>query len=190
MPTFAVTSIGVDQPGIVAMVTGVLLEHGCNLEDTAMSVLRGQFAMVMVVAAPEGADAVELESELRERVSRFDLVTVVRPLQEAPASALATADGVGADGVPVDGEAWTVVVYGPDNPGIVHLVAEQLAVMEINIVDVTTRVSGADGALYSMVMEVVPPEGLEPADAEAALADATAAEGLTVRITPSDADLF
>ena len=179
MPSFAITSIGHDRPGIVAAVTRVLLDRGCNLEDTAMSILRGQFAMVLVVAAPEGSDAGDLERALLDETASFDLVVAVRELQED----VATRDDTGAG-------RCTVVVYGPDHPGIVHLVAQQLASRDVNIVDVTTRVSGTGGALYSMVMEVVLPPGLAAAELESALAGAAEADDLTVRVTPADADLL
>lgn len=178
MPSFAITSIGADQPGIVAAVTGVLLEHGCNLEDTAMSILRGQFAMVMIVAAPDGTDAAMLERALVSETATLDLVTTVRRLHEHA-----------AEGMPA-GDVCTVVVYGPDHPGIVHLVAERLASLGVNIVDVTTRVSGHDDALYTMVMEVVLPSGLDAPAVESALTEAAAADGLTVRVTPADADVL
>ena len=44
---------GADRPGIVAAVTGVLVEHGGNLEDTSMTILGGHFAMMLVVAVPD-----------------------------------------------------------------------------------------------------------------------------------------
>jgi len=56
----AVSAIGADRPGIVAAVTGVLVDRGCNLEDASMSILRGHFAMMLVVAAPPLTDAAEL----------------------------------------------------------------------------------------------------------------------------------
>ena len=179
MPSFAITSIGHDRPGIVAAVTRVLLDRGCNLEDTAMSILRGQFAMVLVVAAPDDTDAADLERALLDETAAFDLVVAVRELQED----VATRDDT-------DAGRCTVVVYGPDHPGIVHLVARELATRNVNIVDVTTRVSGTDGALYSMVMEVVLPAGLTAAALEADLSAAAASDDLTVRVTPADADLF
>src|SRR5207237_7212888 len=52
MAHFAVTAVGVDRPGIVAGLTGVFVEHGCNLEDCSMTILRGHFAMTLVVDAP------------------------------------------------------------------------------------------------------------------------------------------
>ena len=144
-----------------------------------MSILRGQFAMVMVVAAPDGTDAADLEGALLEQTVAFDLVVAVRALHDD----VAMHDDV-------DEARCTVVVYGPDHPGIVHLVANELAARNVNIVDVTTRVSGTGGALYSMVMEVVLPPGLDVAGLEAELSAAAADDDLTVRVTPSDADVL
>ncbi len=67
MPHFAVSAVGVDRPGIVAAVTGVLVEQGCNLEDTSMSILRGHFAMMLLVAGPDGLTAEALEAALTSR---------------------------------------------------------------------------------------------------------------------------
>ncbi|HEX7165847.1 MAG TPA: ACT domain-containing protein [Acidimicrobiales bacterium] len=181
MPTLAITAIGIDRPGIVAAVTRVLLDHGCNLEDTAMSILRGQFAMVLVVDAPAGTDAAALEAALGSETAELDLTASVRELHASAATATA------------EGSRWTVVVYGPDHPGIVHLVAARLAAANVNILDVTTRVtegSATAGSLYSMVMEVLLPPGLEPDAVEAALTSGPEAEGLTCRLHPADADVL
>ncbi|MBW3611674.1 MAG: GHKL domain-containing protein [Actinobacteria bacterium] len=53
MAHVAVTAIGTDRPGIVARVTGVLVEHGGNLEDSAMTILGGHFAIMLVVEVPD-----------------------------------------------------------------------------------------------------------------------------------------
>ena len=46
------TALGDDRPGLVAEVTRYVLERGGNLEDSRMVNLRGQFAMMMLVARP------------------------------------------------------------------------------------------------------------------------------------------
>lgn len=178
MPVFAVTSVGIDRPGIVAAVTGALAEQGCNLEDTAMTILRGQFAMVMIVAAPEGTSAHQLEASLGASAAVLDLVVTVREVHPLAGAA------------DMFGPRATVVVYGPDHPGLVHLVASELAARAVNIVDVTTRVSGSSDRLYSMVMEVVLPPGIDATALERDLAAAGAADDLTVRVSPADADLL
>ena len=114
MPHVAVTAVGADRPGIVAAVTGVLVEHGCNLADTSMTILRGHFAMMLVVDAPAALSPAQLEEALGGPASALDLVVTVRPIDEAVAAS-------------PGGEPWTVSVYGSDRPGIVHGVTSKLA---------------------------------------------------------------
>ena len=47
------TAVGADRPGIVAALTGALLEIGGNLEDMRAALLRGSFATVLAVALPD-----------------------------------------------------------------------------------------------------------------------------------------
>jgi glycine cleavage system transcriptional repressor len=178
MTHFAVTAVGADRPGIVAAVTRTFVDHGCNLEDSSMTILRGQFAMMLVVDAPPSVTAAELEEALAVPAGDLDLVVTVRP---APDDATGVADS----------GTWTVSVHGADRPGIVHGVAALLAERSVNIVDLSTRVVGpADHALYTMVLEVTLPAGADAPALEAAL-DALAGElGVTCRLHPSDADIL
>ena len=114
MPHFALSAVGADRPGIVAAVTGAFAEHGCNLEDSSMTILRGQFAMMLIVDAPAGVGAGELQATLAGPAADLDLVVTVRPADEPPE-------------VEPEVESWTVSVYGADHPGIVHGVASLLA---------------------------------------------------------------
>ena len=63
-PDYAVTAIGRDRPGIVAAISAALLEVDGNLEDSHMSILRGHFAVMLIVRAPEGADPEALAARL------------------------------------------------------------------------------------------------------------------------------
>jgi glycine cleavage system transcriptional repressor len=175
---FAVTAVGADRPGIVAAVTRAFVDHGCNLEDSSMTILRGQFAMMLVVDAPAGVGAPELEQALALPAADLDLVVSVRPAAEAEDTLRETA-------------AWTVSVHGADHPGIVHGVTALLAERSVNIVDLSTRVVGAPGhALYTMVLDVtLPPDG-DPAELERELENKAAELGVTCRLHPSEADIL
>src|SRR5436305_11297048 len=83
MTYFAVTAVGADRPGIVAAVSKVFVEHGCNIEDSAMTILRGQFAMMLIVAAPAEAGRAELEAALGAPSVELDLIVTVQPLEGA-----------------------------------------------------------------------------------------------------------
>lgn len=178
MPTLAVTAIGADRPGIVAGVTGALVAHGCNLEDTSMSILRGHFAMVLIVAAPEGLEPATLEEALVADAATSGLVVAVRSVTDAHA------------GAGPAGERWTVVVYGADHPGIVHGITSVLAGAGVNIVDLTTRMTGDGRPIYAMVMEVELPEGLSGEDLDARLAATSADLGVECTLHASEADIL
>ena len=177
MAHFAVTAVGADRPGIVAAVTGALAEHGCNLEDSSMTILRGQFAMMLVVDAPAGVAAGDLQAALAGPAAALDLVLTVRPASEAPPGA--------------DADSWTVSVHGADHPGIVHGVTALLADRSVNIVDLSTRVIGAAGTpVYTMILEVTLPPGGDPHQLQADLEAKAGELGVTCRLHPSEADIL
>ncbi len=178
MPHFAISAVGADRPGIVAAVSGVLVEQGCNLEDTSMSILRGHFAMMLVVAGPEGLVPEALEQALGEPARRLELVVSVRLID---------------DGVPASppGEAWTVAVYGADRPGIVHGVASLLADSGVNVVDMTTRVIGdPERPVYAMVLEVSIPSDVGPDQLEQRLEGLAGDLGVECSMHRSEADIL
>ena len=178
MPHVAVTAIGSDRPGIVAAVTGVLVEHGCNLEDTSMTILRGHFAMMLVVDTPPKLSAAELESALEHPAAALELVVTVRPIDDAVVSSPA-------------GEAWTVSVYGADHPGIVHGVASKLAAAGVNIVDLATRVIGDPSQpVYAMIIEVTVPAGVDAATLGEELKALAAELHVDCSLHRSDADIL
>jgi len=137
LPELAVTAVGADRPGIIARLTGVLLEHGGNLEDTAMTILSGQFAMVMVVSTDTAPAA--LEDALAEAVADMGMIVSVAEV------------GPGARGAPA---THVVSVYGSDRPGMVHAAASVLAERDINVTDLATRVLDGESPVYAMMFEV------------------------------------
>jgi glycine cleavage system transcriptional repressor len=178
VPHFAVSAVGADRPGIVAAVTGAFVEHGCNLEDTSMTILRGHFAMMLIVAAPPDISTEELERALAGAAAAFDLVVSVRPID---------------DDVPTspDGDAWTVSVYGADQPGIVHRVTATLASAGVNVVDLTTRVIGdEDRPVYAMVLDVTVPDGVDPTELGRQLRELAGDLGVDCSLHPSEADIL
>ena len=181
MPTLAVTAIGADQPGIVAAVSAALVERGCNLEDTSMSILRGQFAMVLIVDAPSGVTATDLEADLVAATAALQLVVSVRDVADV-------GSGGGAAG---DQGGWTVVVYGADHPGIVHGITSVLAGLAANVVDLATRViGGADRPVYAMLLDVTLPAGVGADGVEARLDEVCGDLGVEWSLHPSDADVL
>ena len=168
MSQAVISAIGPDRPGIVANVTRILLQHGCNIADSHMGLLNGRFSMMLVVEVP---------GNLREQEFADDLEN--------------TARGLGLDAIHAEyvGEAvesapatHVVTVYGADHPGIVAAVTHTLAEAGASVTDLQTRLAGD---LYVMTIEVSGGEG-----AEEALRAVAAAQDVEVSIRPLDADVL
>lgn len=169
----AVTVIGNDRPGIVAGVTKVLYEAGCNLEDVTSTILRGHFSMVMVVRAA-GADAAALEAALQPVAREMDLIVAARPVEEtAPV---------------VEDSTHLVSVYGADHPGIVFRVADVLAGLGANVTDLTSRVIGSpEQPVYALMLEI---STARSADVAAGLESLRGEIGVEVSIHPIERDVL
>ncbi|MGH2951143.1 MAG: glycine cleavage system protein R [Solirubrobacterales bacterium] len=139
---FAITAIGRDRPGIVAAVSRALLELEGNIEDSQMSILRGHFAVMLIVGVPAavGADQVArrlggVRDELGLEAIMVEEVDELDPAPPRPTHVL--------------------TVYGADHPGIVSAVAGTLAAEGVNITDLETRLAGSDERpLYAMLLEL------------------------------------
>jgi glycine cleavage system transcriptional repressor len=174
---FAVSAVGGDRPGIVAGLTAELAGLGCNLEDTSMTVLRGRFAMVLVVAGPEGLAAGDLERAMARRAEELGMAVWVHDVDEAVPR-------------PVEGETWSVAVHGADRTGIVAAVSAALAEAGVNIHDLSTRLVGSEDPYYAMLLEVVLPPGADSAQVSSRLDRVAAELGVTVSMRPSGADIL
>jgi glycine cleavage system transcriptional repressor len=178
VPHVAVTALGVDRPGIVAAVTGVLMRHGGNLEDTAMTNLGGHFAMMLVVEVPDSEGAEALEAALVDEVGGLGLTVAVRPIVEAP-----------PDGP--RGKPWAVSLYGADQPGIVHRVAQKLADHQANIVDLSTRVVGPGPEhAYVLLLELSLPASADSDRLAQELTTLADELGVEIHLRPDDADVL
>ena len=171
----AVTAVGLDRPGIVAAVSHVLYDIGGNIEDSRMAILGGHFAMVLIVALPDGTDATALERALAEPAGALDLITSVRPVADAPP--------LNAEGTP-----YIVSVYGADKPGIVWQISEALAAAHVNICDLATHVVGDQEPVYVMILEVDLPPGADGEAIGTALKVIGEVLGVDVAFNPMDAE--
>jgi glycine cleavage system transcriptional repressor len=170
-----ISALGEDRPGIVAAVAEALRDHGCNLLDTSMTILRGRFAMVLVVTGPDDTGALE-----------DALVRATAPLGVSCTVAPAPAAAAGAAGSP-----YVLSVYGADRPGIVARIARLLADGGVNITDLSTRLIGrSQQPVYAMVLDVVVPDAL-PVERLAAELEAVGVElGVHCRLHPADEDVL
>jgi len=180
MTHFALTAVGRDRPGIVAAVSRALLDHSVNIEDSQMTILRGHFTMVLVVAPPEGADMDRLRVDL-------DAVREQLDLEVLNLSALVEADP-SAEPAPTH----IVTLYGADHPGIVHAATSVLAERGVDITDLTTKLvaEDADPPIYALMMEIAPPQGADAGELESALQGVAGEQGVDLTMRQLDEEVL
>ncbi len=178
MRRFALSAIGGDRPGIVAGVSGALLRHGANIEDSRMAILGGHFTMMLVVTLPAEGDLDALRADLDETRATLGLGAVA--LEEVAAGA----------GIVRPQPSHLVTVYGADHPGIVHSVSSTLAESGVNVVDVATHRVAGEGQqpIYAMMMEVELPAGLDASRVEADLRRIADRESLDLSVRALEAE--
>lgn len=142
---YIMTAFGKDRPGIVADVTSLLYETGCNLEDTTMSMLSDEFTINLLFSSSDEKIEAKLLDGCKELERTRSISAFIRPLQERthvspPAAPIAT-----------------IHVEGLDQAGIVYKISQYLADNSLNIIDLkstvkTTPESGT--SLYLMDIHI------------------------------------
>jgi glycine cleavage system transcriptional repressor len=144
----ALSAIGEDHPGIVAALTKVFYETGCNLENSSMTQLRGDFAVLLLVSIPESVTLQTLNNLLQPIIQKWSLAVTLRELKPEEVNP------AGSSVLP-----YTLMVYGLDHPGIVYKVAQSATEQKINIIDLRTHVTENNGkTLYSLILEIEIPD--------------------------------
>lgn len=126
---FALSAIGRDRPGIVADLAELIYECDCNLEDSSMTILGSEFAVLLLLTG-EGAD---VETRLSSACKRLEwekrLTVFFRPLEGEPISYRSQEHAT----------PFELQVVGVDKAGIVANVARCLADHRINIAQMATQ---------------------------------------------------
>lgn len=174
MPELAVTAIGTDRPGIVAAVAEALRDHGGNIEDSAMTILGGRFAIMLVVAIDEGAE--DLRSDLDAVARELGLQVTVSDVE--PGAGLETPTHV-------------LSVYGSDKPGILAGVTRALADLGVNITDLSTRMLPPDDQpVYAMVLEIALPDEVTEDELERVLGQVGERIGVDHTLRPLETETY
>jgi len=118
-----ITALGEDKPGIIDKLTEIVVECSCNVIDSRMSVLGGEFAVMLMVSG-KWNELAKLEDSLAAASESLGLtITCKRTEPNKPA----------ADLMP-----YSVEVISIDQPGIVHELARFFSSRDINIQELNT----------------------------------------------------
>ncbi len=128
MAKAVISTIGHDRPGLVSDITAIATDLDLNIEDSRMTVLGGEFAVLMAVEGSE-ATLAQFDEKLSALCSGNDLAYIYRPTRERSTN--------------VAVRPYTATVVALDHPGIVHAIAAFFSARGINIRDLHTDTSPA-----------------------------------------------
>ena len=177
MRRWIVTALGKDRPGIVAGVTQVLYKLGCNLEDSAMTRLEGEFAVMLIFSGSAKVTELVLERAFGA-LRKKGLAVHIKPLKISETVKPAKR-----------GKLCVISVYGADRPGIVYHISKALAARKINITNVETHQS-KHPSLYLMLLEVEVPKRFATATLETWLRSLGKKLKVEVTVRSGEADVL
>ena len=146
MPYISLTAIGKDKPGIVAEITKVLCDLRCNIEDSTMTILHDQFAMILIVKLANGVLQKTLSSKLNAAAKKLFLSLSFSQIPDFSSRKKKNAN------------PYVISVYGKDKTGIVASISGFLAAKKVNITNVKTTLSKS---AYIMLIEADFPAKLD-----------------------------
>ncbi len=119
-----ISAVGKDQPGIVNSLSRSIFETQCNIIDSRMAVLGGEFAIILMVSG--GASAISrLTTLLAEAAEELGLAITTKTTSARQATPALL--------------PYTIEAVALDNPGIVYQLASFLSSREINIESLSTE---------------------------------------------------
>jgi len=137
-----ITALGSDRPGIVNDLSTLVASHRCNIQDSRMTVLGGEFAIIMMIAGSDEGIA-ELEEKLASEAEALNLTTIIKRTmgRETCNNTI----------------AYVTEIIAIDNPGIVSDITGFFSHRKINIDDLTTGTYAAPHTgtqMFNLTMRV------------------------------------
>jgi len=119
-----ITATGFDRPGIVSEISGIITTHGGNVEESRMSKMGSDFAIIMLITVSK-----DWEESLEVALQALKNLTITTKYTEAYK--------------PSDSNKYQIDLKGADNEGIVKVLSEFLADKSINIIEMNSHISPA-----------------------------------------------
>ncbi len=119
-----ISALGADRPGIVDELSDIIYSHELNIEDSRMTVLGGEFAILLLVSGEQTA----IEN-LQAKSSDIEQSLQMRLLIKAT-----TTSALDNNSIP-----YSVEVTSIDHPGIVKNITRFFSNRNINIVNLQTE---------------------------------------------------
>ena len=146
---FIMTAFSKDRPGIVADVTEVIYENGCNLEDSTMTSMLDEFAIILLFVGKGDSIEDQLLRDCRRLEREKGITAFIRSVEAKDKEKQ------------IIFHTKTINVEGIDQTGIVFKVSKFLANNNINIENLTSqKINSPESgtAIYFMEIKVQVPE--------------------------------
>jgi glycine cleavage system transcriptional repressor len=123
-----IAALGEDRPGLVDRLAGWVTDSGCNIADSRMTVLGGEFAVLLLVTG-NWNNLAKLENQCDSMQEQLGMTLHIKRTEQRPAE---------GDFLP-----YGVDVVSLDHPGIIHNLASFFSQRNINIQDLSTSTYAA-----------------------------------------------
>ena len=124
MNSLIISAVGSDRPGIVSEISGVITSHGGNVEESRMSRLGSDFAIIMLVSVdPDWVESLEVALQ---SINELTIISKTTKAKEG-----------------VEDAQCQIDLSGADNEGIVKVLSKYLAGKSINILEMQTHITNA-----------------------------------------------
>lgn len=152
MDKFVLSVIGKDKPGILARISTILFQFGCNIEDVSQTILQTEFASIFIVHNPRGCALDEMDQALNHVLGGMELSAHLRPMTAQQTEQAADTEH----------EPFVITTKGPDQPGTISAVTTAIASLLCNVVHfraIITKEDNVDAMI--MIFEVDVPKNVD-----------------------------
>ena len=124
MNSIIISAVGSDRSGIVSEISGIITSHGGNVEESRMSRLGSDFAIIMLISVdPDWVESLEVALQ-----SINELTIISKPTKAKEG---------------VEDVQCQINLSGADNEGIVKVLSKYLTGKSINILEMQTHITNA-----------------------------------------------
>ena len=170
MNNLIISSIGSDRPGIVSELSSIITSHGGNVEESRMTRLGSDFAVLMLVSVSQ--DWQESLEVALQAINELTIITKHTQMKEES-----------------DGIQCQIDLSGADNEGIVKVLSKYLSGKFINILEMQTHLSNAPitgTPLFNLKTITAIPENLNISDIQFDLTQIAQQLGVEITVNQSE----
>lgn len=142
---FVLSAIGSDRPGLVAELAQLIFDCGANLEDSRMTILGTDFAVILLCSSSDAEVGDKIDTGARQ-LERAHGLTILQRSLEAGMRPPVPAPGT---------RLYRIEAVGEDRAGIVAGLCRVLADRGVNIAELTTRSQPGPGGAQSYELQVL-----------------------------------